>query len=253
MAGETVQSVERALDILQCFAEDKSEWRLVELSNKIGLSPSTTHRILNTLLSRGYIEQDEKLERYRIGSQLFMMSGSILNNSNLRNVARPLLEKLSLQTEETVHLCVLNGYEVFYLDKLFGPQSVSIISRVGQTLPAYVSGVGKVLLANLSEDRLDDYIRHLIIKRFTPNTITDADSLVQHLAKVREQGYAIDNQELEIGLVCVAAPVFKLDGQVIASISVSGPAYRMEDKISRYVPIVKETASAISKLMGYRK
>jgi len=249
-----VQSVNRALDILECFGQEKSEWGLSELSQKLNLAPSTIHRLLNTLIKRGYIEQDVKLGKYKIGNNFLMLSGSVLNKCSLRIIAKPLLEELSRKTEETVHLCILSSNnQVFYLDKIESPKSISIISRIGQTLPPHVSGVGKVLLAHLSDEQLEKVLGQLELKRFTKNSITDKDQLKSELLKIRQQGYALDNQELEEGLICIASPIFNLEGKVIAAISISGPTFRLNSKIKEYIPLVKRTAISISELMGYHK
>jgi len=216
MSNDTVQSVNRALDILECFAQIKPEWHLVELSERIGLTPSTTHRLLNTLIQRKLIEHSGRTGKYKIGTRLFLLSGSIMNNSNLKNLAHPLLAELAEQTAETVHLSILSGNEVFYLDKLEGPMSISIRSRIGQTLPAHVSGVGKVLLAYLPEQELSELLHKVELRQFTHNSITDKEQLKEHFRQIKKQGYALDNEEFEEGLICFAAPVFNQDQRVIA-------------------------------------
>lgn len=250
MSQDTVQSVSRAIDILECFAQVKTEWNLIELSEKIGLAPSTTHRLLNTLIQRRLIEQDVKSGKYKIGTRLLLISGSIMNNSNLRTLARPLLTELANQTSETVHLSILNGDEVFYLDKLESPKSISIRSRIGQTLPAHVSGVGKVLLAYLPEEQLNDFLEKVELKQFTQKSMTNREQLKEHFRQIKRQGYAIDNEEVEEGLICFAAPVFTLDQQVIAAISVSGPVYRLLDKTESITRLVINSATSLSNLLS---
>jgi len=246
MSSNTVQSVNRALDILECFAQIKTEWNLVELSEKIGLTPSTTHRLLNTLIQRRLIEHSGSTGKYKIGTRLFLLSGAIMNNSNLKNLAHPLLAELAKQTAETVHLSILSGNEVFYLDKLEGPRSISIRSRIGQTLPAHVSGVGKVLLAHLPQDQQNELLDKVELKQFTVKSITDKELLREHFKQIKRQGYALDDEEFEEGLICFAAPVFNQDQRVIAAISVSGPIYRLSEKSDSHIRLLIDTANSLT-------
>lgn len=250
MRNDTVQSVNRAIDIIECFAQIKKEWNLIELSEKIDLAPSTTHRLLNTLIQRRLIEQEGKSGKYRIGSRLLLIAGSVVNNSNLKTLAHPLLLELSNQTSETVHLSILSGEDVFYLDKLESPKSISIRSRIGQTLPAHVSGVGKVLLAYLPEEQQNELLQKVELKQFTPKSITDKEKLKAHFKLIKEQGFAMDNEELEEGLICFAAPVFNLDRQqVTAAISVSGPIYRLGEQADAITRLLISTANSLSNLL----
>ncbi len=247
-----MNSVERVLNILVCLAE-KNEWGLVELSEKLDLPPSTAHRLLKTLLLCGYIEKQGNSKSYRVGRRLVWLAGAIVNNCDVKTVAKPYLLELAERIGETVHLCTLVEYETFYLEKITTAKSFFCNSTVGYRLPAHVSGVGKALLAFMAPGQLEQYFDSVTeLKRFTQKSITDKEKLREHLAEIRMKGYSIDDQEAEEGLVCVAAPIFDYTKTSIASISVSGPVFRMTPAaLEKYIPIVKATADNISKSMGY--
>jgi DNA-binding IclR family transcriptional regulator len=153
-------------------------------------------------------------------------------------------------TKETVHLAELNGTEVVYLDKIDGPLSISMRSRIGISKPSYCTGLGKILLAYQNEERLAGILDQLVLKPHTENTITDKSILVRRLKEYRERGYSLDNEEIEIGLFCIAAPITDITGRVVAAISLSAPKYRVENRLEELIPQVKRTAAGISFELG---
>lgn len=247
-----VRAVQRALDILLCFTERESEVSVTELSNAVGLDPSTTYRLLVTLQSRGFVEQSPHSGKYRLGVNCLTLGSAYLKNNDLRQSALAPMNRLRDECGETVHLTILDGSEVVYIEKLSGLNPIVVMgSRVGKRNPAYCTGVGKAMLAFLPEDELKERFAGYKFTRFTPTTITSWGALKRELEEVRVRGYAIDREEHEPGVVCVACPIFDHKGMV-ASISVSGPAERMYEQIQSGVLIEKlsDAATEISLQMG---
>jgi len=251
MAAEKISSISRVLDIMECFGLNKTEYTLSELAKELSLPMSTVHRQLNTLVARGYVQQSKETKAYRTGSRMILLGCSIVSHIDLRHVARPFLQKLSDMVEETVHLCMLDGLNMFYVDKIECLRSVSCISRVGGRLPAHATAAGKMLLAGQPEEVIDDYCRALPgMPVFTKKTITDPLILRDSLSAIRKQGYSLDIEEIEEGLICVSAPLLTYDHNLNTAVSVSGPIFRMEGQLDHFVTQVRSTARDISMLMG---
>jgi DNA-binding IclR family transcriptional regulator len=249
--GRVIQSVARAVSILEYLAAHKLGDGLTNISRGVGLSKSTTHSLISTLEQMGYVQQDQNSGKYSLGLKLFELGQAMHASMDLRTIAMPYLHALAKKYEETVHLAVLPKGEVVYIDKVDSPRSIRIASQIGGRNPAHCTGVGKVLLADLPEAELDKALRGRRLQRFTPNTIADPDKLKLHLDKVRADGYAQDEEEIEIGLSCVAAPVKNHRGVVIAAISLSGPSGRI-GSLAELTEDVTETARMISAQFGYK-
>ncbi|MGI6285052.1 IclR family transcriptional regulator [Neomoorella humiferrea] len=251
---ETVQSIERALDILEVFSYSSPELGLVEISKKVGLSKGTTYRIVYTLMKRGYISQENQSGKYRLGPKTFEIGSVVMSQMEIRKVAHPYLEELRDITGETVHLVIQDKGEVLYLDKVDSTRAIRMNSFIGQRLPMHCTAVGKVLLAELPEIEVNYICNMKGMTRSTSKTITNLDMLKRHLKIVKEQGYALDDEENEEGLRCIAAPIRDCNGKVIAAISISAPVMRLNnDRIPEMVKAVQTTAERISYQMGYRK
>jgi len=248
-----INSVLRAAQILDSFNPQKPVYTNTELSRKLGLNKTTVTRLLYSLEKAGFVERDPKTKEYGLTHKLYRIGSVYISQVDLHRVAMPELAKLGSFCQETVHLVILNEWKAFYLDKVESPQSIRLISSIGNTCPAYCTGVGKVLLAFLPEEELKGFFRSVELKRYTPNTICSPKELKVHLKMIKEQGYAIDDSEHEPEVRCVAAPVYGRNGSVIASISIAGPVYRMtREKMEReLVQAVKSTAHTISKKLGY--
>lgn len=249
-----VQSIDRALDILEVLANEEGPLRLTELSRRLSLHKSTTHRLLSSLIQRKYVDQDPETGKYRLGLKVFEIGSLVFNKMELRVEARPFLEELMQKTLETVHLVILDEGQAIYIDKVESPQKIRMYSEIGKRTPLHCTSVGKALLAYLPEPELNRILRDLDYRRFTPNTITSAEELKEHLARVRSQGFAIDDAEHEEGIRCVAAPIFNYTGKVIATISVSGPTIRVtRERLNELIPIVMEVSQRISRRLGYNQ
>lgn len=249
MAQKIVQSVDRALKLLDILIDKKEAISLSEISEIADLNISTTHRLLNTLVQRGFVTQTEESSKYKLGYRLFEIAGILEDQINLKRIVRPYLEEIVDECNETANLVVLDGAEVVYIDQVESTNMMRMFAQVGSKGPAHSLGSGKALLAYLSEAELDRLLNELELKEFTENTITDSEQLKEHLKEIREQGYAVDDEEMEEGVCCAAAPIRNRDGKVIAAISVSGPNIRIDDQFlyQELVPLVKEQAEKISR------
>ncbi|MTI94328.1 MAG: IclR family transcriptional regulator [Firmicutes bacterium] len=254
MNEKTVQSVERALQILEELARDKHGLGVTRLAAALDLHKSTVHRLLGTLMARGYVDKEPEGDRYRLGTRILFLAGAVLERMDVRTVARPYIRQLSLETNEVVHLAVRDGDEVVYIDKEESPRqnSVRLHSKIGRRAMLHCTAVGKVLLSDLSEQQVSEVIQRTSLPKFTDNTITDAASLEKELAKIRGQGYALDESEHERDIRCVAAPIRDRDGTVIAAISISGPVIHVTgERLPILARAVQDTALKISWELGY--
>jgi len=244
-----IRAVERALGLLSTFSTSEPELSLTELSSRLDLNPSTTFRLLVTLQSHGYLEQNPENRKYRLGVACLELGSVFLNQSDIRKEALPILNGLRDDCKETVHLARLTGSEVVYLERLDGLLPIGIMgSRVGRRAPAHCTGLGKAMLAYIPETEIRQLYAEPGFRHFTPNTITDLTELLSELACIRERGYAIDNEEHEPGVKCVAVPIWDYRQKVVGAISVSGPAGRIDRAIAErgLVAKVKEAGRAIS-------
>lgn len=245
-----VNAVDRALRILDLFTEDQPELKLTEISQAMGLHKSTVHGLLRTLAHHGYITQNAENGKYRLGLKLVERGNLVMSLLDVRKVAHKVLRQLADQFEESTHLVILDGIEGVYIDKVEGKKAISMYSRIGKRVPVYCTAVGKVLISERED--IPQLIARLSLRPFTPNTITDPERLLQELEQVRKQGYALDNEEFERGMRCVAVPIRDMSGSIVAAMSVSGPVFRMDwKKIQAIVTALKAGAEEISREMGY--
>ena len=254
MAKEQVSSILRALQILECFMDSRTEWTLKALVEQLGLPTTTVFRQVSTLAERGYLEQDPVRKSYRPGPRLLLLPSAILGQSDLRRTARPELERLSDTLQETINLSMLLERDIFYLDKVETHRSIVCNTQVGSRAPAYATSAGKAILACQSDDYIDEYCRWMeqAARPLTANTITDPERLRRELAAARLHGYAMDDGEIEEGLICMAAPICDMNGRAVGAVSVSGPDYRMQADQEVMIREVRRTAQSISRLLGYR-
>jgi len=249
----TVKALVKALRILECLAEDEpTTFTLTELSRRLHLHVSTVHRLIVNLLRQGFVELDPATGGYQLGFRVLRMGLRVLDRQDYRRVAHPLLRELNLQTQETVHLAILQGDRAVSIEKFDSPQPVGLDARLGGQMPLYCTGVGKTLLAFQTDEVLGEILRSLPLDRHTVHTITVLPQLRKELAKIREQGYAFDQEEAVVGLRCVAAPVLDHLGTVVAAFSVAGPSTRMTaERMQELAGLVRETSREISFRLGY--
>ena len=228
MARQRVQSLDRALDLLEALSE-ADELGVSELAARTGLVPSTAHRLLATLVARGYAAQNPATGRYLTGYKLLELTSGLQDRlGRLRAAARPHLEAIQRETGETTNLVVLEGRNAVYVDTVGGSRSVRLFIEVGEAIPAHTSGSGKALLAWRPAEDLAALFEGAELAASTPRTLTSVAALEHDLESVRRQGYAIDDEEHELGVACVATPILDADGQPLAAISVTGPAPRID-------------------------
>ncbi|MDO7788185.1 IclR family transcriptional regulator [Desulforamulus aquiferis] len=247
-----IQSVDRAISILEVLEKSIEPLGVTEISNRLDLHKSTTFGLLNTLESRGLVYQDPENGKYKLGLRLMELGEQVQQRMQLRQQARPFLKSLVEEYKETVHLVVKVENEYVYIDKVDGPQAIRMYSQIGKRALMHCSGVGKAILAYLPQREQEKIFEKIELKSFSPNTITDIDELRNHLVKIKNQGYSIDDEEIEVGLRCVAAPILDHHGKAIAAISIAGPSTRMtNERIDQLIQPVKKAALLISQTMGY--
>ena len=246
-----LQTVQKAAQVLRLFTPAQPEWGVTEVAAVLDIPKSGAYALLRTLAAEGLLQRTPN-GRYRLGWSLFELSQTLLETSCLLQAARPVMEELVAGWGETTHLAVLVDGQVLYVEKLQGDRALEIVlSRVGKRLPAHCSGVGKVLLAHRPWEEVLAIVERQGLPAFTPNTITTIDRLRVELEEVRLQGFAYDQEEVMVGLCCVAAPIRDESGQVIAAMSLSVPAYRFYPYRQRLTTAVIEAARHVSTQLGY--
>lgn len=251
----TVQSVDRALSILELLGEYPNGLGLISISKELSLPKSTAHRLVHSLISRGFVYQNNENERYNLSLKVAKLSLGIIENIDIRKKARPFIEELSTNTNEIVHLCILDGHEVVYIDKVESNRTMRMYSQIGKRALLHCTGVGKMILSDLKDSEINDIINQTGLPRFTENTITTKVALLNEIQLIRSRGYSLDREEHESGIYCISAPIYDYTGKVIAGFSVSGPTDRMKKGIefNHYKDHILETSRQISELMGYKK
>jgi DNA-binding IclR family transcriptional regulator len=250
-AEKKVHSIDRALDIVETLSTQHDGLTLTELAGRIGLPKSTTHRLVSTLVRRGYVARREG-GGYQIGLKLIEAVSYYINSLELQTEARQHLARLTVELGLTAHLGVLEGDQVVYIERIDVLSGVKLYSQIGLRMHAYCSSLGKCLLAGLSADELRQVMERCPFERFTPNTITSLPALRAELRKVRGLGYAVDNMEYSLNNRCVGAPIYDYRGETVAAISASGPPRALpEERIEEVAREVMDKARVISRNLGH--
>ncbi len=247
-----VQSVARSFHLLEAVATE-DEIGLVELAHRTGLQPSTTHRLLATLVECGYVVQNAQTSRYRLSHKVVELAGGPEHRiERLRTAVRPHLVAIRDATDETTNLCVLDRFTIVYVDQAESGHAVRMLTELGRRVPAHACGAGKVMLAHQPPDVIASLMARAPFAALTPHTLTAAAKLDVELQRARSSGYAIDDEEYEDGVACVAAPIFGADGEVLAAISVSGPAARvMRLELTALGELLRRHVREISRELGH--
>jgi IclR family transcriptional regulator, KDG regulon repressor len=249
-----VKSVSRALHIIDIVSSEKDGLGVTEIAKQMDINKSSVYRILSTLVQYGYIEQDKETERYKLGYKFLDISSKLLESIDLRREAKPYLRELEKETNEVIHLVVYDQGEVIYIEKLEGTETLRMHSKVGKRAPMHCTGVGKAILAHLPLNVVLEIIERKGLPKHTDFTITDRDALLKELEKVKQKGYALDLEENEYGIRCIAVPIFDYSGNVVAAVSISGPTIRMTDeRIEKLQERIRYIGSQISERLGYRQ
>lgn len=248
-----IQSVTNALDLLEEFRGEDTELGVTELSKRLGLHKNNVFRLLATLESRGYMEQNKVTGNYRLGLKVLELGQVFIKHMGLLKMARPILEEIVERCNETSYLGVIRDDRVVYVDVVEATRPVRVISRVGVGLPVYCSAVGKAQIAFESADEVDRILNENPMKRYTAHTLADRGQVLAQLDEIRQRGYALDDEEYDEGIRCVGVPVRDYTRRVIAGLSISGPAYRFTgDRIeTELAPLVLEAGRKLSARLGY--
>ncbi|WP_082233212.1 IclR family transcriptional regulator [Halobacillus massiliensis] len=247
----TVQSVDRALNILEILKEQPRGLGVTELSYRLDVSKSTVHRLLSSLLKKGFVKQDVENERYLLGLRLIEFGEIVSSRLDIRKIAAPYLNTLAENTGETVHLVQMDQSEIVYIDKTESEATIRMFSKIGKRAPMYCTGVGKAILAYLPEQEIKRVLNEKTLKKYTENTITNKEEMISHLELIRDRGVSFDMEEHKEGINCAAAPIFNAAGEVVAGISVAGPVMRVNaEKLRKLAQEVKKTANEISRELG---
>ena len=249
--NNSVQSIDRVLDILEALSAAPQGLALSELAAATSLHASTAHRLLASLANRGYVRKDPQSGKYRLTLRLYEISRRVSSVLDLFTASKPILETLSNEVKEVIHLVERDGNDVVYLYKMEPfSRPISITSSVGLHNPMYCTGVGKSIMAYLPEKEVRTIWEQTQVVRFTPKTIATWEELQADLALIRQRGYAID----DLGVRCIAAPIYSWNGTPLGAMSISGPAVRMTDSaIAEFAPKLLYTAGEISESMGWRQ
>lgn len=244
-------AVERALAILEAVSQRDGGMTNSEISRKLAIPKSTASYILRTLETHGYLRRDQA-NKYRLGLRVVSLSHRALRGLDITDVAMPVLRSLAERYNITAHLAILDQGEVVYIEKADAPGFIKMDTWVGRRLPVHSTSVGKVLVAHLPEDEIKAIIKERGLRKITPKTITTVHEFLRELERVRARGFAVDDEENNLGVRCVAAPIFNRLGQVEAALGVSGTTAQMERSIiSKLAGVLIDSARRISQQLGY--
>jgi len=248
----TVQSIDRTLDVLEALSSRRGPTGISDLAHQVGLHVSTVHRLLATLVDRGYVRQDPETSRYHLGSRIFALASAADVHLDVRLVARPYLERLMRVADETANLVIGTADEAVYIDQVQSAHLVKMFTQPGMRAPLYCTGCGKVILAFRPPEAIEHILAGPLV-RHTPHTIGSREALEAELERIRQDGYAVDNEEMEEGVRCIAVPVFDRRSAVTAALSVSGPTTRVTpQRVVALAPAAKAIALELSQALGYQ-
>lgn len=252
MSGEGLSSVGNAARLLKVFLSREKEIGVSELSRRLGLGKSTVHRLLTTLVQEGLVEQNGETGAYRLGLVMFELGQAVTIHMDLHAALGPVLASLREETHESCQVGVLDGHEVVYVDRLESSHTLRLFNETGRRVPVHCTSSGKVLMAHLSPAALERVLERAPLIRLTGRTITDPVLLRDELAKVRARGWSEAVEEREVGVASIAAPVRDTAGEVVAAVSIGGPAARMgAAQRHRLAEIVVEAGEAASRRLGW--
>ena|SRR5690554_4188282 len=247
-------TIQKALDILNLFKKN-GKLSFTEIKDKLGYNKSTLFRVLYTLEHNKYLSKD-KHGRYELGINIFILGNQLSGPNKLKKVAAPYLKTLSMETNLTVHLGILEGLNIIIIDKYNPPKSsINMVSRIGSSVPVHCTGQGKTLLAYSSKVMVEKIVNHHGLKRYTPHTITTFDDLLNELDIIRKRGYTIDDSEHEQNIRCIGVPIFNQEGEVEAALSITGLVMNLQDEeeIEKHVNILQETKDKIEEKLCYKE
>jgi DNA-binding IclR family transcriptional regulator len=247
-----LSSVATAIRLLKAFSEDEVEIGISALARRLSLAKSTVHRLAVTLVSEGLLEQDRENGKYQLGIALFRLGALVRRRMNVSNEARPYLYDLREKINESVHLAILDETEIMYVYNLEGTHAIRMRSDIGVRKPAYCTAEGQAILAFAHDDVIERVIAAGLTAR-TPKTVTSPEKFLRELGAIRNRGCAVEDEESEIGMISIAAPIRDDSGEVVAAVGIAGPVTRLSKKsIAAVAPHVVATADQVSARLGYR-
>jgi DNA-binding IclR family transcriptional regulator len=246
-----VRAVERALQILGCFDDEHPERGVSEIAQEVGLHKATTHRIMTTLLNSGYLERATGEQKYRLGMHLADLGCKVIRRMDVRREALPAMVQLAEKWDETCDLGLFDRGQVFDVEVIPGSHALTVTAAVGQRLPAHCTASGKLFLAHLSPPDLEAVLSRPLAAH-TGRSITSPTALRQQLEVIRRQGYGVDDEEFEVGIRAVAAPIRSYTGDVVAAMSLLGPASRITlERVAEIAEALKGAAGGVSRRLGW--
>lgn len=250
----TVQSVDRALSIIEVLADNPDGMGLIDLSDNLNLPKSTSHRLLKSLIIRDFVYQHDENERYYLSMKIAQLSAKVIDNIDLRQIARPYIEQLSLDINEVVHVCIRDKNSVVYIDKVESNRTLRMYSQIGKRAMLHCTGVGKILLSGLTNKQIQEIVGQTGLTKFTENTLTSIEDLFEEMQEIRNNHFALDREEHEEGIYCISAPIRDYTGNIIAGFSISGPIERIKHAIEHlnYKEKILYTSKLISEKLGYQ-
>jgi IclR family acetate operon transcriptional repressor len=250
--SDSVKTVKRSIDILNLLADDAGHVGVIDLSKRLRTSQSTVYRILSTLAAEGYVEQDPRTEKYRLGLQGIILAGAALNQLEIRKQAISILERLVSATGCNANLGILHKQHVMYVARIDGPKSARMYTPIGRRAPAHATALGKAILAFMASDTVFPMLHNGPLAACTPHTITDPAVLAGELRETNQRGYAVDREEFLAGIRCVGVPVRAASGAVEAALSVSGSVFQLrEEDVEQLARLLQDAAYELSGRLGY--
>jgi DNA-binding IclR family transcriptional regulator len=246
-----VKSVNRSIDIISLLSSSEKSLGVTEISERLNLPKSTVSRLLSTLYYREFVQKDKQTKRYSLGLKLFELGSQIFNELDLRKIVKPFLEDLANEINETVHFVIEDNGEVLYIEKIESSHGLRQYSQIGKRGPLYCTGVGKAFLSTKNMNEIDNLLKNKELISYTKNTITNVSELKKELKVIKQKGYAIDNEEINEGVKCIAVPIFDYTGSSIGAISISGPTFRMKNTEEKADKLM-DTAKKISRQLGHQ-
>ena len=247
-----LSSVAMAIRLLKTFSQGEAEIGVTSLAHRLGIAKSTVYRLVTTLVSEGLLEQNPENEKYRLGLALFGLGALVRQRMNVATEARSVLFQLREATDETVHLAILDGHDIIYVLNLESNQAIRMRADLGARKPAFCAAEGCAILAFQPQHVVSEILSRQLIGR-TMKTVTDPRRIMKVLTKVRQVGYAQEEEQCEAGMRSIAAPIRNSDGHVIAAVGIAGPMQRLPDKtLERFAPLITEAGRVISSRLGYQ-
>jgi DNA-binding IclR family transcriptional regulator len=252
MENEKVQTIDRLIQIMDCFTIDQNDLGVREVARLTGLSPSACGRLMMALKNQGLLLQNPESRSYSVGPKSLRWAEVYTTNLDIRNVALPFINELLLETKETISLYILDGDERLCVERMESAQNVRIVARIGRRLPLYAGSAGKLLLAFLPEKRQEEILSRTNFQPFTNKTITDIKTLKEELKIIRKQGYAFSNGEWVEDAAGIAAPIFDMKSDILGALTISGPSFRFTpEKIKLHKNSIIKAAELISRDLGF--